>query len=235
MDRLLYIFLIIFLLAFSWEGQAQKTKRFKTFKPKGQKAPKNKGQAVCPIFEKSAYPYHGIGLKLGDPSALTYKFYATQRLAFALDVGKGASGLYSAYHRHHFGDLIAVETLVPGESITYLAHRAKRDLVGEAKILLHQDVSGILPGLQLYLGTGWQVRHVKLEYEYLVERDFNEATPGTLVAERTFSGPKGCFGLEYTYFEIPVSAFIEVEVFSDMAIDPGWTRLQGGVGLRYVF
>lgn len=235
MDRLLYIFLVVFLLAFSQEGRAQKTKRFKTFKPKAQKAPKNKGKAVCPIFEESEYPYHGVGLKLGDPSGVTYKFYATQWLAFALDVGKGASGLYSTYHRDHFSDFIALDTLIEGESITYLAHRVKRDLVGAAKVLLHQDVSSILPGLQLYLGAGWQIRNVKLEYEYLVERDFNEAAPGTLLAERTFSGLVGSFGLEYAYFEIPVSAFMEVEVFSDAAGDPGWTRLQGGVGLRYVF
>ena len=235
MDRMLCIFLVVFLLAFSQESQAQKTRRFKTFKPKAQKVPKNKGKAVCPIFEENQYPYHGIGLKLGDPSGLTYKFYAAKWLAFALDVGKGASGLYSTYHRDHFSNFLALDTLMAGESITYLAHRVKRDLVGAVKVLLHQDVSGILPGLQLYLGAGWQVRNVRLEYEYLVERDFNEASPGTLVAERTFSGLVGSFGLEYAYFEIPVSAFMEVEVFSDTAEDPGWTRLQGGVGLRYVF
>jgi len=34
---------------------------------------------------------------------------------------------------------------------------------------------------------------------------------------------------------LPVSAFMEIEVFTDILEDPGWSRFQGGVGLRFVF
>jgi hypothetical protein len=48
-------------------------------------------------------------------------------------------------------------------------------------------------------------------------------------------GPQVAVGIEYSYFSIPISAFMELEYFTDIQADPGWTRLEGGVGLRYVF
>ena len=42
-------------------------------------------------------------------------------------------------------------------------------------------------------------------------------------------------GIEYAYFNIPISAFMELEYFTDIQADPGWSRFEGGVGLRYVF
>jgi hypothetical protein len=34
---------------------------------------------------------------------------------------------------------------------------------------------------------------------------------------------------------MPISAFMEMELYTDIKIDPGWEKVQGGVGLRYVF
>jgi len=45
----------------------------------------------------------------------------------------------------------------------------------------------------------------------------------------------GVLGFEYSYFSLPISAFIEIEWFTDVLLDPGYQRFQGGVGLRYVF
>ena len=42
-------------------------------------------------------------------------------------------------------------------------------------------------------------------------------------------------GIEYAYFSLPVSAFMELEYFTDMQTDPGYARIEGGVGLRYIF
>ena len=74
----------------------------KSHKSAGFRVPKvnaNKARIICPIFEESRYPYQGIGFKLGDPFALTYKFYANKHFSFAADAGKAASGLYSRYYR----------------------------------------------------------------------------------------------------------------------------------------
>src|SRR3569832_2766110 len=47
-----------------------------------------KAKTVCPIFEHSKYPYQGVGFKLGDPFALTYKYYFNKIFSIAADLGK---------------------------------------------------------------------------------------------------------------------------------------------------
>src|SRR6187549_3295494 len=51
-----------------------------------------KAKTICPIFESSKYPYQGFGIKLGDPFAVTYKYYFNKRFAVAADIGKASSG-----------------------------------------------------------------------------------------------------------------------------------------------
>jgi hypothetical protein len=63
----------------------------------------------------------------------------------------------------------------------------------------------------------------------------NDDETGNFVVNRTYSGPVASLGLEYSYAKLPMAAFVEVQTFRDIRQDPGWTRLQGGVGLRYVF
>lgn len=197
----------------------------------------NKARIICPIFEESRYPYQGIGLKLGDPFALTYKFYANKHFSFAADFGKAASGLYNKYYREAF-DTYLPDTLSKDQSIQYLAHKAVTDWFLETKFLYQWDAEKISKGLQLYAGLGWQWRNTKLEYDY----NFNDQTGnlndgkfGKFSQQRFTYGPVIAVGFEYSYFSLPISAFIEVEVYTDALIDPGYQRFQGGVGLRYVF
>ena len=63
---------------------------------------RSKARIICPIFETSQYPYQGIGIRLGDPFAISYKFYPNKNWAFAVDGGKAASGLYNKYYRNAF-------------------------------------------------------------------------------------------------------------------------------------
>ena len=98
LHKLVGITLIILSVAGSSYAQRHVVK--KNFKP--IKISKGKARVVCPIFEESQYPYQGIGVKLGDPFALTYKFYAHKNFAVAIDAGKAASGLYNSYHTDNF-------------------------------------------------------------------------------------------------------------------------------------
>jgi len=67
---------------------------------------KNKKFAeICPIFIASEYPYQSIGVKIGDPLALTYKFYASNTFAFGIDIGKASEGLYSQLHSDRFNSI----------------------------------------------------------------------------------------------------------------------------------
>jgi hypothetical protein len=196
----------------------------------------NKSSIVCPIFDEKGYPYQGIGIKLGDPFALTYKFYASKRLAFAIDAGKTADGLYNEYYRNAFIDYMP-DTLLAGESIQHLSHKVTSNIFLEGKFMYQWDANKISNGLHVYAGAGWQWRNANIQYEYLYT-DITRADggyTGTFTENRFTYGPVLVLGFEYAYFSIPISAFIEVEWFTDVALDPGYHRFQGGVGLRYVF
>lgn len=211
----------------------------------GLRTPKVRGykaKIICPIFEKSQYPYHGIGFKLGDPFALTYKFYPNEHFSFGVDFGKASSGLYNRYFREKFEEYgeLAADTLSDNSSLSYSFHRLKRDFVFEAKVLYHIKGDRISPGLQVYFGGGWEWKNSNIQYDYF----YNQTTPngGELVNEfriiqrkRFTMGPQLAAGIEYAYFQLPISAFMEVEFFTDIQADPGWQRFEGGVGLRYIF
>lgn len=197
----------------------------------------NKARIMCPIFESSRYPYQGFGFKLGDPFALTYKFYANKNFSFAADAGKAASGLYNRYYRDAFVTYLP-DTLSKDQSIQYLAHKALSDWFLEAKFLYQWDAEKISPGLQLYAGLGWQWRNTTLQYDYNFNdqsQNQDEGQFGKFTESRFTYGPVCVLGFEYSYFSLPISAFIEIELFTDALIDPGYQRFQGGVGLRYVF
>jgi hypothetical protein len=203
----------------------------------GPKSRPNKASVICPIFFDKRYPYQGIGLKLGDPFALTYKFYASKKLAFSIDAGKTANGLYNEYYRDTFMDYMP-DSLMAEESIQHLSHKVTSNIFLEGKFLYQWDAERISKGLQVYTGLGWQWRSANIEYEYL----YNDTSPGgsgsvvgSFTENRFTYGPVVVLGFEYAYFSIPISAFIEIEWFSDVALDPGYSRFQGGVGLRYVF
>jgi hypothetical protein len=186
----------------------------------------NKARIVCPIFNISQYPYQGIGLKLGDPFAITYKLYPTRHLAFAADVGFPSGGLYHDYYKGLFN------SYTPSDTLKYVTHKSSSDFYIETKFLYQWDVDNISKGLQLYAGLGWQWRSTILTYNY----SYQSGTQyGSFTRNRFTYGPVVILGFEYAYFTWPVSSFIEVEMFTDDMADPGYHRFQGGIGLRYVF
>ncbi|MFN7602231.1 MAG: hypothetical protein ACK5R0_12635, partial [Bacteroidota bacterium] len=88
---------ILFITGIS--AYSQVTKSARSARYGALKVSRGKALIMCPIFEESKYPYQGIGFKVGDPFAFTYKFYPTKHWAFAVDAGKAASGLYNKYYR----------------------------------------------------------------------------------------------------------------------------------------
>jgi hypothetical protein len=227
---------LVFLIAFdSVHAQRSKKQRFSIPKIRG-----NKAEIICPAFNNNKYPLHALGFKLGDPLALTYKFYPNKRFSFAIDVGKAASGLYNRYFREKFNFYVRTDTFPSDESsLDYLNHRVKSDLIGELKILYHLDAKRISDGLQGYAGVGWEWKRTHLKYDYQYNQVDNNVVMedpfGSFERNRVTMGPQVVLGIEYAYFRIPISAFMEVEFFSDIQADPGWQRFEGGVGLRYLF
>ena len=190
---------------------------------------------ICPIFYVSEYPYQGIGFKVGDPTAITYKFYASEKFAVGLDFGRAASGLYKDLHKDRFNnDPVYMDSI-------YISHRVLNQNVFTAQIFYYKEGPKSVKGLDLYFGIGWQIQFADVQYEYLYR---NETVPGGAILNGedspvTFSfrpmGPVITLGLEYAYFNIPVTAFLEGGLFSGMEEAQNWLRFQGGIGLRYVF
>jgi hypothetical protein len=243
--KLILVGTICLLFAVSAVAQRSNRKNAYSKSKLGLRTPKVRGQKakiVCPIFNKSQYPYQGIGFKLGDPFALTYKFYPNQNFSFAVDIGKASSGLYNRYFRQKFDEYAGegADTLADNASLSYSFHRLKRDIVFEAKFLYHIKGDKISPGLQVYVGGGWQWKNSNIEYDYTYDLSpTNGDEPSNdfrITPRKRFTmGPQVVAGIEYAYFQLPLSAFMEVEFFTDVQADPGWNRFEGGVGLRYIF
>jgi len=194
-----------------------------------------KAKTVCPIFENSKYPYQGIGFKLGDPFAITYKYYFNKSFSIAADLGKASSGLYNRYYRDKFTEYVKTDTIQAGGSIAYLTNKVMSDWVGEVKLLYALNANKIAPGLQIYVGLGLQARSTGLQYDYLYSGNGLDNQFGRFEKNRFTLGQTTVIGIEYSYFHMPISAFMEMALYTDVMLDPGWEKVQGGVGLRYVF
>lgn len=200
-----------------------------------------KAKVICPIFEESAYPYHGFGFKVGDPVALTYKLYFRKYLSFVIDGGSASSGLYNSKHRNDFS-LYSSEISVPVDypinqafNPVYTNHQIIGEYIAEGKVLYQMQTDQLYKGLQTYVGLGWQYRKLGIEYVYYYNYpNSNKIGKDTLQKNKIYQGPELILGIEYSYFQIPVSAFMEITAFRDITFT-SWNRLQGGIGLRYVF
>ncbi|MBX2968755.1 MAG: hypothetical protein KF803_05255 [Cyclobacteriaceae bacterium] len=238
---LLTLFLCVFALTAAWAQRPKVHHGGKLMHSRSNhnyntiKVSRSKAKTICPIFEDTGYPYHGIGIKLGDPFALTYKYYANKHFSFGVDLGRSASGLYSSYYKEAFNEFTRPDTLQENQSTVYLAHKAKSDWVGEIKVLYHIKADKISAGLQVYTGIGWEWRSLNIQYDYLLNDGIFDNQIEFITRKRFTYGAQGTLGIEYSYFKMPVSAFMELEVFVDLLRDPGFYKVQGGVGLRYVF
>ncbi len=202
---------------------------------KGSKAKGSKAKISCPVFASNTYPYQGFGFKLGDPFALTYKLYISKHFGLAADLGKASSGLYSRYNHEKFADYVMPDTLSGGATLNYLTSKVKSDWIGEVKFLYAFNIKPVLQGLQIYVGLGVQAKNSSVQYSYLYSRGLSENEFGRFDRDRFTMGQTTIAGIEYSYFQIPISAFIEMEFYTDFMHDPGWQRFQGGIGMRYVF
>lgn len=150
------------------------------------------------------------------------------------DIGKPASGLYSKLFREEL--TLKAEELLPNvDAVEYVSHKVKSDWVIDIKGLYHMDADKLAKGLQFYTGIGWEYRKSSIEYIYLFETGAQENEFGRLRNNRTTQGVQAVVGIEYAYFQMPISAFIEMEYFIDVVQQPGWRQQQGGIGLRFVF
>lgn len=184
---------------------------------------------ICPAYQPSEYPYQGIGIKLGDPFAVTYKLYIIRHLALTVDGGYAPKILYQNYHRERF------DTYPEYDSVTYSSHNINQDIVVQTRLLYHRQVSKRIEGFDWYIGIGWQWRFTEVEYEYITEPVPDEPEIGYEYKDASTFGPEATLGLEYSYFDLPIAAFLELNFFHGMDTRRPMRKLMGGIGLRYIF
>ena len=79
--------LILFLVIPQIELQAQHKHKMKPYfkgKYKNIKVPRSKKKVICPGYDGAGYPVQSLGIKLGDPIAITYKAYMSKRISIVL-------------------------------------------------------------------------------------------------------------------------------------------------------
>lgn len=174
---------------------------------------------------------HHVGIRIGEPLAITYKTYLDEQ--FSLEAMIGRAGANSGqYYRKVF------ENNRPNPGAFYGSHSASGGLSLNLRGAYNENISSefdIVQGeLFAYGGAGLQVRSAKINYVYYNDMG---TTPLPQYEKRTNIdfGAEGFIGSEYFFEDLPMSVFAEVGLFLEILDRPGHVRLQGGIGARYLF
>ena len=167
----------------------------------------------------------GFGLRLGDPFGLTYKYYMPYHRAFEVNFGTTAGSWYSGYYRNNFNNISEFD------EYQYLGHSVRYALAVQGRLLFHEQFPERIAGLEWYYGFGAQLRIAGQEYDYRlpgnrIERD-SRVDLGI--------GPDFILGAEYIIPDVPLTAFIDINLFVELIDNPFMFRFQGGIGVRYDF
>ncbi|MGK7396520.1 MAG: hypothetical protein ACNS62_18215 [Candidatus Cyclobacteriaceae bacterium M3_2C_046] len=176
-----------------------------------------------------AQRYHrydaGIGLRIGDPFGISYKQYLDQGRALEINFGSTAPGLYSSYFRDAYRDISEFDDFVyEGHSINYA-------LALQGRLLFHNQFPENIDGLEWYWGLGAQMQLVGVEYQYRLPNNRIEYDNRVDIA----LGPDVILGTEYKIPDVPLAAFIDLNLFMELIDNPFRFRFQGGIGIRYNF
>lgn len=183
------------------------------------------------FFILSTYGYaqnfnQGIGIRVGDPLALTYKMYGQRNSALEFTIGSTSRNRHRSYYRDTFG------RIGDFDNFRYSNHNVKYTLALQGRYLVHYAFPANVQGrLDWYWGAGAQIRVSSLDYAF-----FDEAT--VLREERRTNfdlGPEGILGVEYELQDFPIVGFAEVSLMAEIVDQPLRLRIFGAVGVRYAF
>jgi len=192
---------------------------------------KRVGKYACPVVRKTKATM-GVGAKVGDPVGLTYKVYFLKRFGFETVLGYTTSGLYSVFIRDQF------RADPQFDSLRYLGHRNRFSLSGQARVVIHNPLPEAISGeagIDWYLGFGWNIRTLKIEYTF----DTGDDNPvsykvGKKTVTHVLYGPDVILGFEYVLPGLPIAAFAETGLFYDISTIQQF-KFEGGMGFRYNF
>jgi hypothetical protein len=169
----------------------------------------------------------GIGIRLGDPSGITYKKYLPKGHAVEFGLGSTGPAWHNAYYRNSF------ESRGVYDNYKYRSHRVNSALYIQGRYLLHteiyvQDLEG---KWDWYWGLGGMLKFAKIRYSYL---DADPPYDQTDIYNDIDFGPEGIVGMEYTFQDVPLTVVAEVSLMLEL-VDRITFQPFGAAGLRYRF
>lgn len=181
----------------------------------------------------------GVGLRLGDPSGITVKKY-TGSNAWELSMGRTRWFDGDGWYNDRFGDWFIDEKFNYTE-YQYLGFKGGNPISIQLHYLFHKDINDIdfdgVGELDWYYGFGVQMAHASYLYNYRYKRPGDPRwyySDSDRVYDLDF-GADGLIGLEFTFSEVPISVFMDVNLYVELFDDPFLMRGQGGLGARYNF
>lgn len=174
----------------------------------------------------------GIGLRMGDPAGLSIKKY-DGNTAWELNIGHtyywGRYGYNDAFYKYGpYQDYrnVDIKSSQLGRAVgIQLRHLWQKDL----------NIDG-LPGLQWYYGLGGQLKSIAVHYRFKYEDASGRKYDNVYDTAHFINlGLDGIIGLEYTFSEVPLSLFTDINLFLEIFRNPFFVHSQGGLGIRYNF
>ena len=166
----------------------------------------------------------GLGVKIGDPTGLSVKFY---RPSAAIEVVAGRPYYFSGHYRNdgYYRDWFYKDK--KHKYYRYHYYEASSPVALQVHFLKSKATKAAKE-LKWYLGAGPQFRTYRVNYYYYDDHNLYRHDRYTNID----LGLDGVFGLEYTFSDMPLSIFADVNLFLEL-VDEVNLGLQGGIGVRY--
>jgi len=165
-----------------------------------------------------------VGIRMGDPFGLTYKVYLKNNSA--IEWNAGIAFRNSNYYQKSF------ERDNPG--LNYIDHNVDFAWALQGRFLKHYPFPDEIDvyGLSWFWGFGGQYRMAMVEYAYQSQA---EAGVVNKLNEINYDlGMEILAGSEYEIPKVPLNAFIEFGLFTEIVDDPMRVRFQSAIGVRYI-
>lgn len=169
----------------------------------------------------------GVGLRAGDPTGLTVKRFMGER-AWEFNIGRTNMWGFNA-EREFNRDY---------NDYRYLDSRFKSAISLQLRYLVFKPIP--IEGkdkLAWYAGVGGQLRSASVDYRYRyrVGPNNNDWRERWESVNDVDLGADLIGGLDFTFHDVPLSLFTDINLFVELLDSPFFLRLQGGGGIRYNF
>jgi uncharacterized protein YraI len=198
---------------------------------------KAKSSASKSSGSSAAYKW-GIGLRLGEPTGISAKKYNANNTAWEFNLGRA-----SRWGHHYDGDdFYKYSRYDDRDRYRYYGYDYRFTTALQVHYLWSKPING-LDGLNFYYGGGIQARFTPITYRYYYNEGgwrgddwwkYDHYYREDRVTDIDL-GLDGVLGLEYMMKDIPLSFFLDVNLFVEIVDAPFVIYPQGGAGVRYNF